>query len=43
MKSLTDKKFLSWIEGILLYNENAKNSLIFSVTSHNAKVHLEKF
>ena len=43
MKSLTDKKFLSWIEGILLYNENAKNSLIFSVTSHNAKVHLDKF
>lgn len=43
MKSLTDRKFLSWLEGILLYNEVAKQKLIFSVTSLNAKEHLEKF
>jgi len=43
IKSLTDKKFLSWLEGILLYNENAKKSLIFSVTSENAKNNLDKF
>jgi EAL domain-containing protein (putative c-di-GMP-specific phosphodiesterase class I) len=43
MKSLTDKKFLSWLEGILLYNDIAKNNLIFSVTSYNAKENLEKF
>jgi EAL domain-containing protein (putative c-di-GMP-specific phosphodiesterase class I) len=43
MKSLVDKKFLSWLEGILLYNDLAKNNLIFSVTSYNAKENLVKF
>lgn len=43
MKSLTDKKFLSWLEGILLYSDDAKNNLVFSVTSYNAKENLEKF
>lgn len=43
MKSLIDKKFLSWLEGILLYNDIAKNNLIFSVTSYNAKENLVKF
>jgi len=43
MRSLTEKKFLSWLEGILLYNDTAKNNLIFSVTSNNAKENLEQF
>ncbi|MGB5867523.1 MAG: EAL domain-containing protein [Arcobacteraceae bacterium] len=43
MKSLTDRKFLSWLEGILLYNEIAKEKLVFSVTSLNAKENLERF
>jgi EAL domain-containing protein (putative c-di-GMP-specific phosphodiesterase class I)/GGDEF domain-containing protein len=43
MNSFTDKKFLSWLEGVLLYNDHAKNSLIFSVTAHNAKDNLDKF
>jgi len=43
MKSLTDKKFLSWLEGLLLYNDIAKSNLIFSVTSYNAKENLIKF
>lgn len=41
--SLTDKKFLSWLEGFLLYNDIAKEHLIFSVTSYNAKENLMKF
>jgi len=43
MKSLTDRKFLSWLEGILLYHKTAKNNLVFSVTSLNAKENLLKF
>ena len=43
IKSLTDKKFISWLEGILLYNEMAKQYLIFSVTSYNAKENLTQF
>jgi len=43
MKSLTDKKFLSWLEGILLYNDIAHNNLVFSVTAVNAKENLERF
>jgi len=42
-KSLTDKKFLSWLEGILLYNDIAKKNFIFSITSFNAKENLVKF
>ena len=41
--SLTDRKFLSWLEGILLYNEIAKKSFIFSITSYSAKENLVKF
>jgi len=43
MSSFTDKRFISWLEGILLYNESAKKNLIFSITAHNAKQNLEKF
>jgi len=43
INSLTDRKFLSWLEGILLYNDIAKKSFIFSVTSYNAKENLIKF
>jgi EAL domain-containing protein (putative c-di-GMP-specific phosphodiesterase class I) len=43
IKSLNDKKFLSWLEGKLLYTENVKNNFIFSITSYNAKGHLGEF
>jgi len=42
-KSFTDKNFLSWLEATLIYNENAKKSIIFSVTSYNAKENFERF
>lgn len=41
--SLTDRNFISWLEGILLYTKGAKESLVFSITSYNAKANLEKF
>jgi EAL domain-containing protein (putative c-di-GMP-specific phosphodiesterase class I) len=43
IQSLTNRKFLSWLEGQLLYNKVVKDKLIFSITSYNAKEHLEKF
>lgn len=43
IQSLTDKKFLSWLEGQLLYNKIAKDKLVFCITSYNAKEHIEKF
>lgn len=43
IQSLTDRKFLSWLEGQLLYNNIAKENLIFSITSYNAKENFVKF
>jgi len=43
IQSLTDRKFLSWLEGQLLYNDIAKHKLIFSITSYNAKENIVKF
>ena len=43
VESLTNRSFISWLEGILLYNKNARKHLVFSLTSYTAADNLEAF
>jgi EAL domain-containing protein (putative c-di-GMP-specific phosphodiesterase class I)/GGDEF domain-containing protein len=43
VKSFSDRKFISWLEGTLLYSEKVKDVLVFSVTSYTAAQNLAQF